>query len=295
MMTSAINEENTMNRYILLPVAALALAALACSSITINLPRLETGPTETLTINEPLPEGDEVVDVTIRMGAGKLHLAGGAEGLAEGEIKYNVEEWEPTVTNTDGHLIIEQGEPDANLGIPDDDVVNDWDLKLGDAPMDLVLNAGAYDGTVDLSGLRLRSLEISDGASNAEVVFDSVNPEEMDRLTYKTGASTVTLTGLSNANFSEMEFSGGAGTYTLDFSGELQRDATVSVKAGASTVRIVVPEGVAAKVTVTGGLNTVDADNGWEQSGDTYEISGEGPTLTFNVEMGVGTLELVSK
>jgi hypothetical protein len=60
-------------------------------------------------------------------------------------------------------------------------------------------------------------------------------------------------------------------------------------------VRIVVPEGVAAKVTVTGGLNSVDADSGWEKSGDTYEISGEGPALTFDVEMGVGTLELVSK
>jgi hypothetical protein len=52
---------------------------------------------------------------------------------------------------------------------------------------------------------------------------------------------------------------------------------------------------VAAKVTVTGGLNSVDADSGWEKSGDTYEISGDSPALTFDVEMGVGTLELVSK
>lgn len=286
-----------MKRYFLLPVAALALAALACSSININIPRLKTGPTETFTINEPLPEGNEVVDVTISMGAGKLKLAGGAEGLAAGEVRYNVEEWKPTVTNQDGHLTIEQGSAKDNIGIPEDGdkVVNEWDLKLGDVPMYLVLNAGAYDGTVDLSGLRLRHLEINDGASNAEVLFDSVNPEEMDKLAYKTGASTVKLTGLANANFTEMDFTGGAGSYTLDFSGELQRDATVNVKAGASTVRIVVPEGVAAKVTVTGGLNSVDADSGWEKSGDTYEISGDGPALTFDVEMGVGTLELVSK
>ncbi len=286
-----------MKRYLLLPVAALALAALACGSININIPRLKTGPTETLTVNEPLPEGVEVVDVTISMGAGKLNIAGGAESLAQGEVRYNVEEWKPTVTNEGGHLTIEQGRVKENIGIPEDGakVVNEWDLKLGDVPMNLVLNAGAYDGTVDLSGLRLRHLEVNDGASNAEVVFDSVNPEKMDTLTYKTGASTVKLTGLANANFGEMDFTGGAGTYTLDFSGELQRDATVNVKSGASTVRIVVPKGVAAKVTVTGGLNTVNTEGGWEKSGDTYEISGEGPALTFDVEMGVGTLELVSQ
>ena len=288
-----------MKRYLLLPVAALALASLACASININIniPRLKTGPTETLTVNEPLPQGNEVVDVTISMGAGKFKLAGGAEGLAQGEIQYNIAEWKPTVTSQAGKLTIEQGRIKDNIGIPEEGakVVNDWDLKLGDVPMNLVLNAGAYDGTLDLSGLRLRNLEINDGAGTSHVTFDSVNPEEMDKLTYKTGASTVELAGLANANFAELDFTGGAGTYTLDFSGELQRDATVSIKGGASTFRIVVPKGVAAKVTVTGGLNSVNTTGGWEKSGDTYEVSGEGPALTFNVEMGVGSLELESK
>ena len=285
-----------MKRFILSVIAALAAASLACSSITINIPRLKIGPTETVAINEPLPSGDAVEDVTIRMGAGKLSLTGGAEGLVEGEVKYNVAEWKPTVTNSDGQLTIEQGSSKDNVGLPEGgNVVNDWSLKFGDAPMNLTLNAGAYDGTMDLSGLRLHNLEIDDGASNAEVKFDSVNPEAMDTLTYRTGASTVKLTGLANANFAEMNFAGGAGTYTLDFSGELQRDATVSVKGGASTFRIVVPEGVAAKVTVTGGLNSVSTEGGWKTSGDTYETSGSGPQLTITVEMGVGSLTLVNK
>ncbi len=285
-----------MKRSILLAVAALAAAVLACSVNLPNIPRLKTGPTETFTINEPPPEGDEVVDVTIRMGAGTLDLSGGAEGLMEGEIKYNVAEWKPTITNADGKLTIEQGPSKDNIGLPEGgDVVNDWSLKLGGAPMNLTLNAGAYDGTVDLSGLRLRRLEINDGASNAEVVFDSLNPEAMDTLTYKTGASSVKLTGLANANFAEMDFTGGAGSYTLDFSGEPQRDATVDVKGGASSFRIVIPEGVAATVTVTGGLNSVNTEGGWTQSGDTYETGGDGPRLTINVEMGVGSLELVSR
>ncbi len=285
-----------MKRSILFAAAALAAASLACSVNLPNIPRLKTGPTETLTLNEPMPSKDTVTDVTIRMGAGNLNLTGGAEGLVEGEVKYNVAEWKPTVTHTDNALTIEQGSSKDNVGIPEGgNVVNDWSLKFGDAPMNLTLNAGAYDGTVDLSGLRLRHLEIADGASNAEVKFDSVNPEEMDKLTYKTGASTVKLTGLANANFAEMDFTGGAGSYTLDFSGELQRAATVNVKGGASSFRIVVPEGVAAKVTVTGGLNSVSTEGSWQQSGDTYETSGSGPQLTITVEMGVGSLTLANK
>ena len=45
----------------------------------------------------------------------------------------------------------------------------------------------------------------------------------MSILRYETGASTVKLNGLANANFGTLIFSGGAGDYTLDFSGDLQR------------------------------------------------------------------------
>ena len=283
-----------MKRLILCAVAVLSLAALACSFITINIPRLKTGPTETLTVSEPLPDAS-VVDVTLKMGAGELKVSGGAEGLVEGEIQYNVAAWKPTITNDGDSLTIQQGDTNGQIGIPENDVVNQWDLKLGNAPMNLTINAGAYDGALDLSGVPLRNLEINDGASDAVVTFDSVNPEEMETLVYETGASSVDLTGLANANFAEMTFAGGAGDYTLDFSGELQRDATVQVTAGVSSLRIVIPSGTAAKVTVRGGLNDVDTDGDWTTSGDTYETSGDGPTLTIAVEMGVGSLTLVNK
>jgi hypothetical protein len=278
-------------------VAALAIAALACAP-NINLPeipRLETGPTETLTVNESRPEGDDVFDLTLKMGAGRLTLAGGAEGLIEGEIQYNIAEWKPNITREDDSLTIEQGQSEDNIGIPRNDVINKWDLKLGDAPLNLTVNAGAYEGTLDLSGVPLRNLKIEDGASQSEVRFESVNPEEMETLSYETGASSVTLTGLANANFAELVFRGGAGDYRLDFSGELQRDATVDVTSGISSVRIVIPNGVAAKVIVEGGLNNVNTEGDWTKKDDTYETSGSGPLLTIKVDMGVGSLTLVNE
>lgn len=283
-----------MKHPFLIAAAALTAASLACS-FNLNLPRLPTGPTETVSVSEPLPENVEVVKVEIDMAAGQLDLSGGADGLVEGEIRYNVPDWKPAITNTGESLVIRQGDStDTTIGIPDKNVVNEWTLRLGGFPMELALNAGAYEGTVNLSGVPLRRLQVRDGASKANVVFDSVNPEEMSELRYDTGASTVSLVGLANANAAEIVFNGGAGNYALDFTGELQRDLTVTIKAGVSAMRIVVPDGTAAKVSVSGGLNDVKSSGTWTQNGDNYEISGSGPTITIKVDMGVGSLELVN-
>ena len=89
--------------------------------------------------------------------------------------------------------------------------------------MDLTIAAGAYEGNLELGGLALKSLTVKDGASHVDLSFPEPNQTEMSILRYETGASDVKLTGLANANFSTLTFSGGAGNYTLDFSGELQR------------------------------------------------------------------------
>jgi hypothetical protein len=134
--------------------------------------------------------------------------------------------------------------------------------------MNLSIDSGAYDGTLELGGLSLTRLEIKDGAANVEVSFSEPNPVEMSTFTYNTGASDVKITGLANANFSLLDFSAGAGDYTLDFSGELQRDASIKIESGLSNLIIIVPEGVNAVVTVESGLSNVNAGSGWERSGE---------------------------
>ncbi len=114
----------------------------------------------------------------------------------------------------------------------------------------------------------------------------------MSLLTYKTGASNVTLKNLANANFVSMVFDSGAGNYKLDFGGELQRDASVSIQSGMSNLTLVIPEGVAATVKVNGGLSNVQFPAGWSQSGDLYTQTGEGPSLTIVIEMGAGNVQI---
>jgi hypothetical protein len=158
--------------------------------------------------------------------------------------------------------------------------------------MRLTIDAGAYEGTMDLGGLALQNLEVSDGAADVKLQFSQPNTAEMDIFQYKTGASSVELRSLANANFSNMNFKSGAGNYTLDFSGELKRDASVTIDAGLSSVKVIVPEGVDARLFYDGGLSNVDISGAWEKSGNQYTQPGDGPRLTINVNMGAGQLNL---
>jgi hypothetical protein len=268
----------------------LAIITLACS-VAIPAARMQTGETQTLNVSEPAPQATASSQVSITMGAGTLQIASGAAGLVEGSIKYNVADWKPAVSNQGGVVSITQGTNFSNQ-LPPQNVVNDWQLKLGQTPIDLTINAGAYDSTLSLGGIPLTNLTINDGASNANITFAAPNPARMQRLAYKTGASTVSLTGLSNANFADMSFEGGAGSYTLDFSGKLQQPSNVRISSGVSDFKIIVPATTACKVVMTGAMNSVNTHGAWTVSDKTYSLPGQGPLLTITVELGVGSLEL---
>jgi hypothetical protein len=277
-------------------IAILALVSMACG-ITINLPvrDVKVGPTVVEQIDIPMTEGGgDPVRVTLGFGAGELNISPGAtDAVVQGEATYNVEDLKPEITIRSNEVLLETGDLDLE-GIPSfgDELKNIWDLRLGDAPLDLRINAGAYKGEFDLGGLSIQDLRISDGASDVNVNFSAPNRVAMESLRYNTGASQVKLTGLANANFEEMVFKGGAGDYTLDFSGELMRDATVTVDSGFCNVTIIVPQGISARIFVDSGLVNVDISGNWEKSGNEYTLDGEGPRLTINANIGAGSLNL---
>ncbi|HEX2980734.1 MAG TPA: toast rack family protein [Anaerolineaceae bacterium] len=288
-----------MKRQALLALTVLVLASLACSinidPPTINIPDVDnTGPTETFVIDEPAPADGSQTDLTIEMGAGEMNINPGTKGVIDGSVVYNVADWAPKLDRNGSSLRLTQ-DPMDRVTL-DDDIKNEWNLNLGlTTPIDLTLKAGAYQAKIDLSGVPLTGLDISDGASDAKVEFNELNPAQMSRLTYRTGASQVELVGLANANFSELDFESGAGNYTLDFSGQLQQDAHASVKSGVSQVTIIIPAGMRARVINTASLSNVELDGSWNTNDETYETNGEGSLLTIDVNMGVGNLRLVQK
>jgi len=280
---------------LIVAIAFLALVSMACG-ITIDLPvkDVNVGSTQTDEIFVPPIETSESVDVSIAFGAGELTIDPGADqALIEGTAVYNVKDFKPDIIVSGNEVRLETGDLEIK-GIPNfsDNYRNEWDLKLGDQPMDLTIGAGAYQGNYEFGGLALNSLHISDGAAQVGVSFSSPNPVEMDSLRYDTGFSNVELRDLANSNAEEVVFKSGAGDYTLDFSGELQRDMDVTIDTGFSSVKIIVPSGVSARVFFEGGFSNVDVRGDWEKSGGEYTNPGEGPEISINVNAGAGNLEL---
>lgn len=280
-----------MFRKLILFVAILALATMACG-FNIDLPNApEPGPDVTDEIKVPTPESDDV-SLSLSFGAGEMTLSPGASQLVDGTATYNYDGFKPTVNIDGGDIDIQMGDSEFNSFPSFKDIKNIWDLKLGETPMDLNIQSGAYKGTFELGGLALNNLTIKDGAAEVELNFSEPNLTEMSVFHYETGASDVKMTRLANANFNLMDFSSGAGDYTLDFSGELQRDASIKIQSGLSNIMIIVPEGVNAIVTVDSGASNISAGSSWSQSGDVYKQKGEGPTLTFVIDIGAGNVTL---
>jgi hypothetical protein len=77
--------------WIILLTAALLVASLSGCAWTTQAGLVQSE-TETIEL-----DGVERATVHLRMGAGGLTLAGGAEELAKAEFAYNVAEWQPMI------------------------------------------------------------------------------------------------------------------------------------------------------------------------------------------------------
>lgn len=284
------------NYLLLLALITLMLVSMSCKiSFDFPVQDISTSEDQNEVIQIASPGGN-MADVKLEFGAGELSIRpGGSDFLVSGTAIYNVPEFKPIIEVENSHVSLETGTFEIG-GIPNignmDDLKNKWDLTLGTHPMNLRILAGAYTGDYELGSLSIKNLEISDGASDVTMRFSNPNLVAMDSLRYTTGASNVKLYGLGYANFSSMIFRGGAGDYQLDFSGGLLRDSVVTIEAGVSQVTLVVPKSINAIVLFKGGLANVDVSDAWKKSGDRYELSGSGPVITINVDMGAGTLNL---
>jgi hypothetical protein len=97
---------------------------------------------------------------------------------------------------------------------------------------------------------------------------------------------------LGNANFASLEFDSGAGNYTLDFSGQLRRNASVHIGTGVSNLTLVIPAGIPTQITVKGAASNVTSNSDWSRNGNVYSQSGTGPQLTMVIEIGAGNITI---
>jgi hypothetical protein len=125
---------------------------------------VDSGPVQTA--SEDIDAGKaEKVHAEIHMGAGELHVEGGAANLMAGSFRYSERVGRPVVkyevTGASGRLTVESPKSGSSGGKS----VNTWDLKMGSAvPLEMNVNLGAGESNLDMSQLPLRSLEVDMGA-----------------------------------------------------------------------------------------------------------------------------------
>ena len=202
--------------------------------------------------NRAIPLGEvDSLRVTIKFGAGKLDLISGQEDVFEGNFQYDKSILKPNIRyeifGETGTLTLSQSiKKDLNLSFPHKNI---WNLKLpSGVPLQLCVNTATYSGDIDLTNLQIESLYLNSGASQTNIVFNRPNLIDLKNINIKTGASTIKMLGLANANFNEMNFTAGAGSYTFDFSGNLTKKSKVNIDAGAAKIILKIPSDTGTKI-----------------------------------------------
>jgi len=204
--------------------------------------------------NRVIPLGEvDSLKVSIKFGAGKLDLISGEEDVFKGNFQYNKSILKPNIQyeilGETGILTLSQSiKKDLDLPFP---YKNRWNLKLPSGiPLQLYINTATYSGDIDLTNLQIENFYLNSGASQTNIVFNQPNLIDLKNINIKTGASTIKMLGLANANFNEMNFTGGAGSYTFDFSGNLTKKSKVNIDAGAAKIILKIPSAIGTKIII---------------------------------------------
>lgn len=255
---------------------------------------VKTSSTQRFPIQETF-SNENTTGINLIMGGGNLQISAGDENGITGLIENNTENWQPEIVEDNQQISISQAEISKFSTIPSQKFINNWDLKLNGDPLDLFIEGRAYKGMIDLTDISLRSFRFLDSVSNTEVVFDKPNPLKMETFEIGSAGSNLTLSELSNANFDQLNFRGAGGRYVLNFSGSLQQDARVTIISGLGYTRVEIPEAIPATVTVNGIVRGLQVEGPWEADQNVYKNSGPGYQLFVDVNMDMGTLELILK
>lgn len=180
---------------------------------------------------------------------------------------------------------------------------NEWDLTLSTKyPMVLQMSIGACEAVVDLGGLSIRELDINIGAASGDMEFSNPNPIRMREFSVDAGATSMTIVGIGNANFEEFNFSGGAGSFDLDFRGEYQGKSRIEIDLGVGSADIILPKGVAIEVETSGSnwLSSIDfhGDNLEEVDDDLYRSTNYESAvnkISLSIDVGLGSVDLFWK
>lgn len=247
-------------RTLLLGVAASALGA-------ASLPAQST----LRTVEFSRQQHDSLpLDVRVDYSAGKVVVHGAEQRvLYQASIAYDPRRNEPVYEYDAGErrlrVGMRSGHDDASNSVP-------AELRLDLArsvPVSLRLQTDASEADLDLGGMRLTSVAIESGASDAVLHFDAPNRQPMERLDLDVGAASLRARGLANARAREVRVKVGVGNADLDFGGDWTGDLDLELQIALGKASLQVPEDVGVRVETSRFLGSFERE-GFEKRGDAY-------------------------
>jgi hypothetical protein len=162
--------------------------------------------------------------------------------------------------------------------------VADWkprvNYEVGDSTGELSVKQGSGQG-VDLGGDARNEWEIR---LNDEVTTD---------LRVEMGAGESDL-DLDSLDLEGLDLQIGAGTTTVDLTGDYGQDLDASIQGGVGEATVMLPSEVGVRARAQGGLGNINAE-GLQKEGDSYVNDAYGDsdvTLEVDVQGGVGEINL---
>ncbi len=257
-------------------------------------------PVEMDKVTQDRPVGNESsLEADVHVDVGALEIsAENPSKLYSLDLEYDKATYRPDVTydlgsgNT-GRLTCRL-ESTRRAGIRNQRYTNRLRLDLTDAlPVSLIVNTGVGDARLALSHMRLSNLNLESGVGGARISAYDPNPSVCDEIRLRSGVGSLEAVGLGNLNFKRLEFEGGVGGATLDFSGVWKQDADIRIRVGVGGVSVRMPRDVGVRVTAEkhflsgvqlDGFHREGADG--EYYSDNYSKSKV--RVTINVATGVG-------
>ncbi len=255
-------------------------------------------------IYQEMMTDEKELKVKIAFAAGLIELKKNSEN-AIFRLKAEVpnDEVQPSVryvrSGSTGYLNISL-ESDNSLDLFDVGDIK-WNLELNTAlPVHFQADLGACKGRFDLTDIRLKDCQLTLGASTMQVVFDSPNRERMRQLNVEAGLSRLKMYGLRNANFEEMNFTGGVGNYILNYSGTSKLQSKVLIELGVgklimefpvySNVKLVTEQNIFTSLSVDRDLFEFKGDGVYKTKNQSSDV----PGMDVRIEAGVGRVSVIS-
>lgn len=270
----------------------MALAA-TITALALLAPRSAAGQDWHTTSYARQLDGEDNLRVHVEYGAGRLNIAPANPGtLYRANVRYDAEAFTPEVSYANSRV---------QFGLEGNNVRGRnlkeglLDLKLTpDVPVELELAFGASDATIDLGGIRVRSVEIATGASRTVLRISSPNPQECEHLELEVGAASFEALGIGNLNTPRLTLQGGVGEVILDFTGDWQQDLDAQIEMGLGTLTLRVPVGLGVRIVKGGLLASFDSQR-LTKRGDVYyseDWDNAAHKLSLEVDAALGSIRV---